>query len=148
MKEGMDLKTKNDIGTNKIATYRKKLGDSQGVFAEKIGTSQQRVSLLEKNETCPKSFEIENMLEVFNNVTFDELFDTGRESVYISSSNGKQIMEYISSLSDVFSVEHTDYQKKSILVNYILKMFFEGRLGDDSTKESIKREVLMSSDLK
>jgi DNA-binding XRE family transcriptional regulator len=131
---------KNHLNNN-IALYRKKAGYSQTDFAEKIGITQQNMSLYENNKNFPKSYEIDLMLKALGNVTFEELFDTGRVSVYISKSNQKSLLEYVESLNDVFSAEHTNYQKMSFVVNHILRLFFEGRLGSSDIKESIKEAV-------
>ena len=127
---------------NKITEYRKKAGYfRQKDFSEKIGVTQQNLSLFENNKNFPKSYEIDLMLKSIGNITFDELFSTGRLSIYISKTNQKALDEYINNLGDVFSDNLSDYQKKSIIINHILKMFFEGRLGDTDLAESIKDEV-------
>ncbi len=114
---------------NKIAEYRKKAGYYQKEFAEKIGITQQNLSLFENNKNFPKSYEIDLMLKIIGNITFDELFSTGRFSVYISNANQKALDKYVKDFGDIFTSEQTDYQRKSIVINHILKMFFEGRFG-------------------
>jgi DNA-binding XRE family transcriptional regulator len=135
------MNTEKNHLDNNIAEYRKKAGYFQRDFAEKIGITQQNLSLIENNKNFPKSYEIDLMLKTIGNITFDELFSTGRLSIYISKPNQEALVEYINKLGDVFSTDLTDYQKQSIVINHILRMFFEGRLGGTDLSKSIKEEV-------
>lgn len=106
--------------TNNIKLYRKRLGLSQKDLAEKMNCTQQLVSVYEKGSLPVKSDDIDKMLQVFMDITYDELFDTGVLSFYLSSENQRYLEEYIRALDGEDS-----YSNKSLILNHILKSFFE-----------------------
>lgn len=115
----------NLVGNN-IALYRKKAGFSQKEFAEKLNIKQQTLSAFENENFQARRDDIDKMLKIFKNITYDELFNTGKESLYISNNNSKLLDEYINKLNDVFSSNSSEYENKRLIVNLILRIFLEG----------------------
>lgn len=122
------IKHKKRIQDHKIGEYRKSLGLSQSDFAVMLDMTQQRLSMVENGKNFLKSYEIDRLLKVLGNVTFDELYNTGRLSIYLSKENQNKLTKYVKKLKDMFPSGLNDYQRKSILVNHILELFFDGKI--------------------
>lgn len=129
---------KEGVQNNRIAYYREREGMNQGEFGKNIGgLSQQSISAFENGAFYPRSNDIILMLKLFQNVTFDELFNTDRLSVYIADYNNQLLEKYMKDLDDVHSVrQYTEYERKSIMINHILRFFLE------SQDESFKKYLL------
>lgn len=127
-----------NLTNNNIKKYRKKRGYNQGEFAEALELKQQSISAFENLKFFPRTDDITPMLNVLGNITYDELFNTGRLSVYISEANKEKLLVHIKGLEDVFTNNYTEYEKMSLITNHILKIFLEGEY-KEILKESIKR---------
>lgn len=129
---------------NKIAYYRKKAGFSnQKELGEKIGYSQQTISAFENNVYSPRVDDINALLDILKNITYDELFNTGRTSVYIAESNMELLRNYLKELVDIFPDTYSDYEKEVVVINHILKIFLE-----DDEKVKILKKVLIDENKK
>lgn len=129
---------------NKIAYYRKKAGFSnQKELGEKIGYSQQTISAFENNVYSPRVDDINALLDILKNITYDELFNTGRTSVYIAESNMELLRNYLKELEDIFPDTYSDYEKEVVVINHILKIFLE-----DDEKVKILKKVLIDENKK
>lgn len=135
-------KVEINVEGNNIKLYRKKAGFSnQKDFADQLGIEQQTLSAFETERFQPRRNDITPILQILENVTYDELFNTGRLSVYISPINQKLIKEYMGELSDVFSKNNTDYENYRLIVNLILRIFLEGD-NRQLLKDKIQSELL------
>ena len=139
MKDERERGTSISIGQS-IRKHRKILGISQGELGQRLGKTQTSISEMELGKNLKNIEDINSILNVFKNIPYDELFDTGRTSIYISESNNTNLGKYIDELSDVFSPRMTEYEKKAIIVNLILKVFLDNDISED-IRETIKREI-------
>lgn len=106
---------------NKIRLYRSRAGLNQAEFGRLVGVKQQTTSAYERNEIEPRVKEITAMLNIFESITYDELFNTGKFSIYISESIEKILEECVEDLKDLFPATLTKYEKKAIIANLILR---------------------------
>lgn len=128
-----------NANSNKIAFYRKRNVGNQKALGDTLGRSQQQISQWEKGETPPRADEIKNMLRLFGNVTFDEVFETGRLSIHIGGNNDSLLSVYLEQLDDIFPKHLTEFERKSIIVNHILRVFLEDKIPE--LKESLLDEL-------
>jgi len=129
----------NSLGKN-LKIYRKQLGYSQAKIGKMLGKTQTAISEIELGKNLKNVKDINAMLDIFKNVTYDELFNTDRTSVYISESNDEKLNKHIEDFEDLFAFSMTDYQKKAILINLILKIYLDNELSLE-LKETIKNEI-------
>jgi transcriptional regulator with XRE-family HTH domain len=125
---------------NQLRFYRKKYGYSQDNLASDLGKSQQQVSKLETGITDLEYDDIRTFLNIFKNISYDELFSTGRLSIVMNGKNERLVREYIKGFSDVFPVNATEYEKINIVANHILKMFLEGKLSVE-LRDTLREEL-------
>lgn len=125
---------------NQLRFYRKKYGYSQDNIASELGKSQQQVSKLETGITDLEYDDISTFLNLFRNISYDELFNTGRLSLVINGKNERLIREYTKGFSDVFPSNATEYEKINSVINHILKIFLEGKQSVE-LKDTLKEEI-------
>lgn len=127
-KEGCDrVKEKGKGSLNNVALYRKKRGLSQEEFGDALKITQQAVSSYERGITDPRVQEVIKILDTVEGVTFDEMFNTGKLSVYIYKKNEEELMKHIEKIIGSIPGRFTDYEKKALAVNYILEDYFKSK---------------------
>ena len=137
-----DKRNRRQLGElpNKIRFYRKKYGYTQRDLEQKWEKSQQAISKYETGEYNLKPEEIKKVLLTFPNLSYDEIWDTGRLSVCINKRNDELLQDYISDLKLTFPKNTTEHEKANIIVNHILKIFLSGNLSME-LKDSLAKEL-------
>lgn len=79
----------NLLTANRLQQLRKMNGYSQDVLAEKLGVSRQSISKWERAEASPDTDNLIALAEVYG-LSLDELLDTSKDVVKISTSKSKK----------------------------------------------------------
>lgn len=90
----------NLLTANRLQQLRKMNGYSQDVLAEKLGVSRQSVSKWERAEASPDTDNLIALAQVYG-LSLDELLDTSKDVVKISTSKNKK--DYGSKLKSLLS---------------------------------------------
>lgn len=90
----------NLLTANRLQQLRKMNGYSQDVLAEKLGVSRQSISKWERAEASPDTDNLIALAQVYG-LSLDELLDTSKDVVKISTSKNKK--DYGSKLKSLLS---------------------------------------------
>lgn len=137
-----DKRVRRQLGNppNKIRFYRKKYGYTQKDLEDRWEKSQQAISKYETGEYNLKPEEIKKVLLTFPNLSYDEIWETGRLSVCINEKNQKLLEGYINDLKLAFPKNTTEHERINIIINHILKIFLSGNLSME-LKHSLAEEM-------
>ncbi|MBO8160598.1 MAG: helix-turn-helix transcriptional regulator [Thermosipho sp. (in: Bacteria)] len=140
----MAKKKEKDLWQNNLRLYRKKAGYTQQELAKILNPKHryQKIGNMEHGENMGRVKEINTLLTLLGEnirLTFDELFRTGEFSAYIKPENDKYITQFVEEINKIFPVKYTDYEKKALVINCILSVFFENGFDKD---EDIRKNII------
>jgi len=128
-----------NIIQEKLREYRKSRGWTQAELGKLLGKTQTAISEIEVGRNSVSIEDMTKLLELFN-ITFDEFLDTRKTSIYLSEYIDEKLNLYVKELDDIFPAKFTDYDKKVVIANQLLKLILEGNIRVD-IKEILKNEI-------